>query len=46
MNLTEEDVAFIAKVTRELQSYLGCLERVGYESPIVCILQHIIILMP
>ena len=31
MNLIEEDVEFVAKVTRELQSYLGCLEKVGYE---------------
>ena len=32
MNLTEEDVEFIAKVTRELQNYLGCLEKVGYDT--------------
>ena len=30
MNLTEEDLEFITKVTHELQNYLDCLEKVGY----------------
>jgi hypothetical protein len=37
MNLIEEDVEFIAKVTQELQNYLGCLEKVGYELISYCI---------
>ena len=48
MYLTEADVEFIAKVTRELCNYLGCLEKVGYETLLSahCLADIILSLIP